>query len=123
MLFYNLIICHVLKMDNLKYLYEGRISEDQAYDIFDREVDAFHAGEFETSDDGTLLGSPFESLFGMDNFEFTAKCHGVPLSIVAQWRYQGWPDKCCVTNQRIDYRNDHWLAKEIANGEYGLMKL
>ena len=73
--------------------------------------------------DGTLLGSPFESLFGMDNFEFTAKCHGVPLSIVAQWRYQGWPDKCCVTNQRIDYRNDHWLAKEIANGEYGLMKL
>ena len=66
MLFYNLIICHVLKMDILKYLYEGRILEDQAYDIFDREVDAFHAGGFETSDDGTLLGSPFESLFGMD---------------------------------------------------------
>ena len=55
MLFYNLIICHVLKMDILKYLYEGRISEDQAYDIFDREVDAFHAGEFETSDDGTYI--------------------------------------------------------------------
>lgn len=52
-------------MDVLKDLYEGKISEDQAYDVFDREVDAFHAGEFETSDDGTLLGSPFESLFGM----------------------------------------------------------
>lgn len=110
-------------MDILKDLYEGRISEAQAYDIFDGIVDAFQAGEFETSDDGTLVGRPFESLFGMDNFEFTAKCHGVPLSIVARWRYQGWPDKCCVTNQQINYRNDHWLAKEIANGEYGLMKL
>lgn len=110
-------------MDILKDLYEGRISEDQAYDIFDRVVDAFHAGEFETNDDGSLFGRPIESLFGMDNFEFTARCHGVPLSILAKWRYQGWPDKCYVTNQQIDFRHDHWLAKEIEDGEYGLMKL
>ena len=59
--------------------------------------------------------------YEMNNYEQTAYCQAAPLSIIMQWRYNGWPDKCCITYEPLDYRRFRWLVKEYTSGKYGLM--
>ena len=81
-------------MDLLKELYEGRISDDEASDIF-----------FDTNE--------------MD----TAFVQGAPWSVIAKWRYEGWPDTCSETGLPIDHTKIHCLVKQINENTYGLVKL
>ena len=97
-------------MDLLKELYEGRISDDEASDIF------CDTNEMDTDESA-------ESLLGIDNDEFSAYAQGAPWSVVAKWRYEGWPDTCSETGLPIDHKKIHCLVKQINENTYGLVKL
>lgn len=107
-------------MDILKDLYQGRITEEEACDLFDQIVDDVHNGVYGADDQGRVnIGS----IMGMDKYEETAAAQSAPLSVISRWRYEGWPDKCCVTGESIDYKQWYWLVKRLPDGSYGLMKL
>lgn len=97
-------------MDLLKELYEGRISDDEASDIL------CDTNEMDTDESA-------ESLLGIDNDEFSAYAQGAPWSVVAKWRYEGWPDTCSETGLAIDHKKIHCLVKQIDENTYGLVKL
>lgn len=56
---------------------DGKLSEDVAYDIVDEITEDFHEGK--------ISKQPREEL-NMDNYEWTAFCHGASLSVLAIWR-------------------------------------
>lgn len=108
-------------MNILQELHNKRISSSQAYEMIDKVRDDIDKGVYDT-----LLNMgriDFASILGMDEYEYTAYCQGAPLSIISQWRYCGWPSKCCKTNLPIDYKQYHWFVKELDNGDYGLIKI
>jgi hypothetical protein len=87
-----------MKIDLLFELYHGKISSDEAYDIFDEAVGS-HIVEF-------------PEYLGFDPTEWTAICHAMSLGTVARWRYEGWPDVCTICGKKIDVPNYGWLATE-----------
>lgn len=100
-------------MDILLEVYNKRISSSQAYEMIDKIRDDIDDGVY-----GNLLKMnriDFASILGMDEYEYTY-CQGAPLSIISQWRYCGWPCKCCKTNLPIDYKQYHWFVQELNNG-------
>ena len=99
-------------MDILKELYEGLITEDEAYDKRERYVD----------EEG-LTRCDLGAIMGMDRYEFTAYLHAVPLSVIADWRYNGWPTKYFDTGEPVNYKEGYWFARKIKGGKYGLMSL
>lgn len=89
---------------------QGKITVGQAYDKFDEIVNKFHEGEVE----GEL-----HLLFGMDNYEWTASCHGLDLGTLAHWRENGWPTKCNACGRKINYKNAGWI---ITNDELNCLE-
>ena len=63
------------------------------------------------------------AIIGMDRYEYTAHCHAVPLSVIADWRYNGWPTKYFDTGEPVNYKDGYWFARKIKGGKYGLMSL
>ena len=62
-------------MDILKDLYQGRITEEEACDLFDQIVDDVHNGVYGTDDEGRVnIGS----IMGMDKYEETAAAQSAP---------------------------------------------
>lgn len=88
-----------MKRDILQELAKGKISPEEAQQIFDA---VLHDGKMG-------LGEGV----GMDNAEYTANCHGVGLPELAKWRKDGWPDECVVCGEHIDVPNFGWMAKEL----------
>jgi hypothetical protein len=105
-------------MDLLKEVYLKKMSEDDAFDLYEKiRIEADNkatANNQKTYDLGQALG--------MDNEEYSASCHGLPYKVLAKWRYEGWPTKTIDTGEEIDYKNDNWLV-ECKNRKYGLIKL
>jgi hypothetical protein len=89
-------------IDLLKELYEKKITEDQAYDIFDEVVDRAHKGK---------LSHPINEEIKLDKYEWTASCHGIGFKTIAKWRYEGWPNTCPVCKKSINYKDYHWATK------------
>jgi len=86
--------------DILKDLYEGEISEDEAYDIMDEVVECFH-----TSDKDIVI--PDE--LGLDIYEWTAICQALSLGVLARWRCEGWPTVCYKCGSPINYKEFGWI--------------
>ena len=108
-------------MDILKELYEGLITEDEVYDKIDQvreDIDKGLYREFCYVDEEGLTRCDLAAIMGMDRYEYTAHCHGVPLSVIADWRYNGWPTKYFDTGEPVNYKEGYWLG-----GKYGLMSL
>ncbi len=113
------------KMDILKELYEGLITEDEAHDKINQAMGDMHKGlygEFSYVDDGVRVWD-LSAIIGMDRYEYTAYLHGVPLSVIADWRYNGWPTKYFDTGEPVNYKDGYWFARKIKGGKYGLMSL
>lgn len=107
-------------MDILKELYYSLISEDDALTKVDHIFYDIRKGiydKFKTDDTHINLAG----IMGMDNYEYTAYCQAAPLSVIAKWRYEGWPNKCCKTGRDINYKNYHWIVKQCSDEKYGLM--
>ena len=101
-------------MDILKELYEGLITEDEVYDKIDQvreDIDKGLYREFCYVDEEGLTRCDLAAIMGMDRYEYTAHCHGVPLSVIADWRYNGWPTKYFDTGEPVNYKEGYWLNK------------
>jgi hypothetical protein len=96
------------KLDVLKDLYEGCISEHEAYDVQDRALEDFKAGEIK----GQIIDGErtfdLGGYLGLTRPEWSALCHGVPYTTVAKWRYEGWPAKCAECGKEIIPENFGW---------------
>ncbi|HIW86824.1 MAG TPA: hypothetical protein IAC47_00910 [Candidatus Onthomorpha intestinigallinarum] len=113
-------------MDILKELYEGLITEDEAYDKIDQVREDIHKGlyrEFSHVNEEGVRVWDLSAIIGMDRYEYTAHCHAVPLSVIADWRYNGWPTKYFDTGEPVNYKDGYWFARKIKGGKYGLMSL
>ena len=97
------------KQDVLKYVYEGRWTEDDAHDFFDVVIDS----------DEVWLEKPL----CMSRQEWTALGQGTPFEVIAKWRYEGWPDKCIETGEPINYKEFGWFVVEYDEDLYSLIKL
>ena len=100
-------------MDILKALYYNEISESQAINYIDIIMD--------NQEDGQEYD--LATAICMDKFEYNAYCFGVPLTVLAQWRYDGWPQECCKTGEKFNYKDYFWMATEYEPNKWGLVKL
>lgn len=100
-------------MDVLKALYYNEISESQAIDYIDIIMD--------NQEDGQEYD--LATAICMNKFEYNAYCFGVPLMVLAQWRYEGWPQVCCETGEKFNYKDYFWMASEYEPNKWGLVKL
>ena len=101
------------KMDILKELYEGLITEDEAYDKREQVMEDINKGlyrEFCYVDEEGLTRCDLGAIMGMDRYEFTAYLHAVPLSVIADWRYNGWPTKYFDTGEPVNYKEGYWFG-------------
>ena len=101
-------------MDILKELYEGLITEDEVYDKIDQvreDIDKGLYREFCYVDEEGLTRCDLAAIMGMDRYEYTAHCHGVPLSVIADWRYNGWPTKYFDTGEPVNYKEGYVRRK------------
>lgn len=89
-------------MDILKRLYENQISEKEAEKIVDEMIERFHAGKLKNS---------IEEIFQLDTYEYTAWMYGASLRIIAKWRYEGWPKRCAVCRNKLDYKKGGWFVE------------
>jgi hypothetical protein len=99
-----------LKFDLLESIHKGIFDDDDASSI---QLFINHLSHI-----GTIKSS-WEEVFCLDKYETTALIHTTPYSQVAKWRYEGWPDKCIICHNPLDYKKWHWLyyeENEIING-------
>ena len=82
---------------------DGKLSEDIAYDIVDEIIEDFHEGK--------ISKQPREEL-NMDNYEWTAFCHGASLSVLAIWRKEGWLEQCSQCGNKIKYKKYGWIIRD-----------
>jgi len=90
-------------IDILNMVFEKKITESEAVSLFDSIVDNFHSGDIDNIPDELNL----------DVYEWTAICHGISFSLLADWRYCGWPEVCYKCKNKINYRLFGWT---IING-------
>jgi len=95
------------RRDVLRQLYEGMLSLSEAYRIQDQIISSADAANV-------------NSLMGLSADEWTAHLHGMPVNVLAKWRYEGWPNVCTMCGRKLDYQREYWLAKEM-KGQYGLI--
>lgn len=102
--------------DILKELREGAISEETAYDLRDNLWHRAHLGEFP---EPPTLEEPIEFELGMDAKEAEGTRRGVPLAVLARWRYEGWPNTCPICGNSIDVEtglaDDHWRCVDFGH--------
>jgi hypothetical protein len=94
-------------IDLLANLKEGKITLDQAYDLFDQAVTDFHMG---------ILKIPWPQELGLDEYESSAKLQGATLEDLVKLRYQGWPKTCCLCKQLIEYKDFGWIIRHKKEG-------
>jgi hypothetical protein len=97
-------------MDILRIIIEKNLSEDEADSIFESELD-------QVKEDFHLM-----DLFQLTREEATAVIHGMPLIAVANWRENGWPDKCYICGKHIEVSAFGWWHKEVG-GIYHLVHI
>jgi hypothetical protein len=90
------------KFDLLDELIHGRISPEEADDLCSLVLA------------DTSLTIPAYEFMGISRKEWTACAHGGAFSEVAQWRANGWPDKCFVCGGAIVSDNYGWMARHHA---------
>jgi len=98
-----------MEKDILLDLYKGEITEKNAHKIFNEAVDNFHNAK--GKDD------PYK-LTGFDKFERTAHCLFCSFSVIAKWRYEGWPLNCAECGKKIIKEKFGWRCKIINGKEY-----
>lgn len=88
-------------IDILCKINNQEIDEEKACEIFDDIVEKFHEG---------VLNDEPKEILKLDIFEYTAVSYGVDFTILAQWRYKGWPNSCSRCNKEIDYKKGGWIV-------------
>lgn len=95
------------KKDILGDVIDGRSTARQAQAFFSEVIASPSAAEV-------------AELTGMSQFEYTAKCHGLPIKTLALWRSKGWPDVCAVCGDQVEITEYGWWAGHKHKGRYCL---
>jgi len=90
--------------DILAGLIDGSMSLQEVEDKYDNIME---------SHDGGML----YDLLGISKAESTAFGHGLWFDELAEWRKNGWPNKCAICGKEIVIENWGWFAREINDGE------
>ncbi len=88
--------------DVLNSIINGEITAKQAQGLMDDVVDRFHSGR--------LCGEIPDAL-SLDLYEWTAVCHGIDWAVLAQWRENGWHDKCDICGRELLHECGGWMIK------------
>ena len=96
-----------LAVDVLNQIHVGAIDEINADLLLDRILDSESAPDV-------------KKLLRLTPEEWTAKGQGVLWSVLARWRYAGWPSRCAVCNRSIDPHAFGWRV--IVSGETQTIK-
>jgi hypothetical protein len=89
--------------DILSELADSRVSGADAEALYDRIMHSEEPGEV-------------KRLLRLTDFEWTAFCHGTPLTTLARWRAKGWPNECVLCGKPVVVENYGWLVREHADG-------
>jgi len=84
----------------LEKLHNNEISEDNAYDIYEKVMDEYHSDK--------LKVEPREELM-LNNHEWTAFVQGADFITLSKWREKGWPKVCYNCKKEINYKEYNWL--------------
>lgn len=95
------------------------MSDSEARSKVEEIVQNVHRGSYHhlVDNEGRIDIAP---LLYFNEYEYTAFCQGIDLRVLATWRYEGWPDKCAKTGEKINYKEYGWLVKKI-DGKTGLV--
>ena len=83
----------------LKLLYEKKITEKEAYKIYD--------------DVMKYDNSQWIELLGLTRYEAAAYSFG--FQTIARWRYKGWPTKCTLCKKKLVIEKYGWMNKKVGN--------
>lgn len=89
-------------IDLLNMIYRNTVREEEAQQMLDGTIEAFHSGNLKTDIPSELM---------LDHYEWTAVCHGVHLNVLAEWRANGWPRQCSLCRRELNYREYGWVIK------------
>ena len=95
--------------DLLSELYLGRITIDEAYQIYDEIMDSARA--------------PYVAeLLEMSDQEWTAYAQGASFGDIARWRFDGWPTRCAECGRSLNPSTYRWTVRQV-NGSTTLVHL
>ena len=88
---------------NILYeIYHKNITEDEAQAFFEEIFRKFHNNKLK------LAPNLFLELSVAEWTAFVM--HGMPFTILAQWRYHGWPAICAICDESFDFKQGSWRA-------------
>jgi hypothetical protein len=95
-----------MHIDILKSINGNEISKYNAYKLLDKII----ANPIQYAEESEIEGNRVNmaAIIGMDNYEYTAFCHGAGLLDISSWRYKGWPTRCFKTGKLFNYKNYGW---------------
>ncbi len=82
--------------DILRELHLGILSSQQADAVFDELMDSSNS-------------SKIKEILGISPQEWTAFGQGASLSLLAKWRYEGWPNSCRICGKAIEFEKYGWF--------------
>lgn len=88
------------KIDLLYLLYHKKITEKQAYKLYNKAIDC--------PDDKYP-----RKLLSLSKAEWTAQDFGY--RTIARWRYEGWPKKCPLCKRKLVIEKYGWMNKKVGN--------
>ncbi|WP_175961303.1 hypothetical protein [Burkholderia pyrrocinia] len=88
-------------LDLLNELIVGKLSAEEAESTCDFYLENLTAND-----------PPIIEMLSISRKERMAYAHGAPFEVIAQWRGNGWPDKCFLCGGKIVPENFGWLPRE-----------
>jgi len=101
----------IKKRDVLKELYHDKVSVSEIRNFKDKIFEK------------PSTQSRIYDLLMFSKIEKGAWIHGAPWSILAKWRYEGWPQKCPVCNKKVVPEKFGWMVKKIEKEGYKLVHI
>lgn len=86
--------------DILKMVYDKELTEIEAQIMFEKTADDFH--------NGIINDISYE--LNLNQYEWTAVCHGVYFLQLAKWRYSGWSKSCVKCKKELNYEMYGWTV-------------
>jgi hypothetical protein len=94
-------------MDIVRAVRDGKLTPEEAADLFDRTIETIQAG----------AASPdWRETFELTNHEATAVLAGASIGDLVHLRYEGWPERCSRCGASLDYLGYGWkVTRDAAN--------
>jgi hypothetical protein len=93
------------KIDILREIYDGNMTDEAADDLYENLFKKYHQG---------MLSMTVEKFLCFSRSEQTALVmYGIPYSVLARWRYEGWPNVCRICGKSMNIEDGGWRARRV----------